>query len=49
MDADFAYNVPSWKPVVHYESSSFRGQLTIEQPHGVSMAFECHLQMEHSS
>jgi hypothetical protein len=37
MDADFAYNIPSWKPEVHYESSGFRGQLTIEQPHGVSM------------
>jgi hypothetical protein len=34
MEADFTYNIPSWKPVVRYDSSSFRGQLTIEQPHG---------------
>lgn len=34
MDADFAYNIPSWKPEVRYESSGFRGDLTIEQPHG---------------
>jgi hypothetical protein len=32
MDADFSYNVPSWKPLVRYEASSFRGQLTVEQP-----------------
>src|SRR5580704_600932 len=32
MDADFTYNVSSWKPVVRYDASSFRGQLTIEQP-----------------
>ncbi len=37
MDADFAYNVPSWKPEVRYESSGFRGELTIEQPHGGSL------------
>ena len=34
MEADFTYNIPSWKPVVRYDSSSFRGQLTIEQPRG---------------
>lgn len=34
MDADFDYNIPSWKPVVHYEASGFRGQLRIEQPGG---------------
>ena len=33
MDADFTYNVASWKPIVRYDSSSFRGQLNIEQPH----------------
>jgi hypothetical protein len=35
MDADFAYNVPSWKPLVRYDSSSFRGRLTVEQPPGL--------------
>ena len=34
LDADFAYNVPSWKPVVRYSSSGFRGNLSIEQPAG---------------
>lgn len=37
MDADFQYNIPSWKPEVRYTSSGFRGDLTIEQPHGGSM------------
>jgi hypothetical protein len=32
MDADFAYNVPSWKPVVRYENTGVRGYLTVEQP-----------------
>jgi hypothetical protein len=32
MDADFEYNIPSWRPVVRYEASSFRGELLIEQP-----------------
>jgi hypothetical protein len=32
MDADFDYDVPSWKPTVNYSASSFRGQLLIEQP-----------------
>jgi hypothetical protein len=35
MDADFTYNVASWKPIVKYTSSGFRGQLTVDQPHGV--------------
>jgi len=30
--ADFAFNVPSWKPVVSYTKSGDRGNLTIEQP-----------------
>jgi hypothetical protein len=34
MDADFTYNVPSWKPVVRYSSTGFRGNLIIEQPSG---------------
>lgn len=32
MEADFDYNVVSWKPVVRYSSSGLRGILTIEQP-----------------
>ena len=32
MDADFNYNIASWKPVVKYTSSGFRGNLSIEQP-----------------
>ncbi len=34
LDADFTYNVPSWKPVMKVDSSSFRKQITIEQPRG---------------
>lgn len=34
MDADFTYNIPSWKPEVKYTSSGFRGTLRIEQPGG---------------
>jgi len=34
LDADFTYNVASWKPVIRSDSSSFRKQITIEQPHG---------------
>jgi N-terminal domain of toast_rack, DUF2154 len=32
MDADFAYNVASWKPEVRYNNTGARGDLTIEQP-----------------
>jgi hypothetical protein len=32
MDADFEYNIASWKPVITYNASSFRGELQIEQP-----------------
>lgn len=32
MDADFQYDIPSWKPTVHYDASSFRSELLIEQP-----------------
>jgi hypothetical protein len=35
MDADFEYNIASWKPIVRYDPSSFRSQLRIEQPGGV--------------
>jgi hypothetical protein len=34
LDADFTYNVASWKPIVRVDSSSFRKQITIEQPRG---------------
>jgi hypothetical protein len=34
MDAGFDYNVPSLKPTVRYNASSFRGELLIEQPNG---------------
>lgn len=34
LEADFTYNISSWKPVVRYDSSSFRSQVTIEQPRG---------------
>ena len=32
LEADFAYNVPDWKPVVEYRASPSRGDLTISQP-----------------
>lgn len=32
LDADFDYIYPESKPVVRYQASSFRGQLTIEEP-----------------
>ncbi len=35
LDADFEYVLPESKPVVRYQASSFRGQLTIEQPRGL--------------
>jgi hypothetical protein len=34
MDADFEYNISSSKPMVRYSASSFRGELSIEQPSG---------------
>lgn len=34
IDASFDYNIDASKPIVHYEASSFRGELTIEQPSG---------------
>jgi hypothetical protein len=34
MRADFSYNIPSWKPYVHYTSSAGRADLSIEQPGG---------------
>lgn len=32
--ADFAYNIPEWKPEVRYTVSGGRGNLVIEQPKG---------------
>jgi hypothetical protein len=32
MNADFTYNVPSWRPEVRYASTSTHGDLTIRQP-----------------
>jgi hypothetical protein len=34
MDADFSYNVPSWKPQVDYRPGASRSELSITQPHG---------------
>jgi hypothetical protein len=36
LEAEFAYNRPSWKPEVRYESTGFRGQLLIKQGKGSS-------------
>jgi len=32
MNADFTYNVDSWKPEVRYDASGDQGHLTVEQP-----------------
>ena len=32
MRADFTYNVPSWKPYVHYSNAAGHGKISIEQP-----------------
>src|ERR671910_471580 len=34
MEADFAYNVPDWKPKVNYEVSGDTGELTVRQGNG---------------
>ena len=34
LEADFAYNVPSWKPEVRFDNSGFRGRLEIKQAKG---------------
>jgi hypothetical protein len=36
LEAEFAYNRPSWKPEVRYESTGFRGQLLVKQGKGSS-------------
>jgi len=51
MDADFEYNIASWKPIVRYDASSFRGQLRIEQPggvHGGSYVYKWNLRLNDS-
>jgi hypothetical protein len=34
LDAEFTYNVPRWKPEVHYTRNGDQGLLTVEQPSG---------------
>ncbi len=34
MEADFAYNISSWKPEIHFEETGFRGRLTVKQGSG---------------
>jgi hypothetical protein len=34
LEADFAYNVAEWKPIVQYQVSGGRGRLTVRQPSG---------------
>ena len=38
MDADFTYNVPSWKPAVKYTNTGVRGELSVEQPSGSTVS-----------
>src|SRR5260370_22837704 len=37
LDADFTYPA-NGRPVVRYNASSFRGQLSVEEPHGIPTA-----------
>src|SRR5882724_11092489 len=32
LESDFDYAPPSWKPLIHYSATGFRGDLIIEQP-----------------
>jgi hypothetical protein len=36
LEADFVYNVPGWKPIVESHSASFRADIKIAQPEGIS-------------
>jgi len=38
LEADFLYNVPSWKPIVESHPASFRADIRISQPEGISAA-----------
>jgi hypothetical protein len=42
MEADFAYNIPQWKPEVRYNATGFRGELFVEQASGSSNAHNSH-------
>src|SRR4051794_38009635 len=42
LEAEFEYNVPSWKPAVRYSNTGVRGYLTIEQPNGSRLANSSH-------
>jgi hypothetical protein len=52
LDADFAYDNPALKPIVRYTPSSFRGQLTIEQPNvhsaGTASRYEWKLRLNNN-
>jgi hypothetical protein len=52
MDANFEYNIPSSKPIVRTESSSFRSEVFVEQPensHGGSHSiYKWNLQLNNS-
>jgi hypothetical protein len=39
LEADFAFNVPDWRPVVDYRPSPSRGDLTISQPENSTRFF----------
>lgn len=43
MDADFKYNVPSWKPDVQYTTSGNQASLDVEQPSGSSSVLGNHV------
>jgi hypothetical protein len=34
MEGEFRYNIPSWKPEVHYEEDALRGRLSVKQGAG---------------
>jgi hypothetical protein len=52
LDADFAYDNPALKPIVRYTPSSFRGQLTIDQPNvhsaGTASHYEWNLHLNNN-
>jgi hypothetical protein len=39
LEANFAYNVPEWQPVVNYRSGAAGGELTISQPKNAGGSF----------
>jgi hypothetical protein len=39
LEADFAYNIPGWRPVVEYRAGANGGDLTISQPEDAGMAW----------